>query len=64
MNQEQRILSALLHNRAAYDDVSGYIDTEEDFSDTAGIIVNYIKEYYENDEYADHVDKTFLLDQT
>jgi len=59
---ESRIISALIHDRAAYDSIGPVMDPDEDFSDQGAIIVNKVQEYYDNDVDADHIDKEFLID--
>lgn len=60
---ESRILSALVHDRSAYDSIGPVMDPEEDFSDQGSILVKKIQEYYDNDEAAESIDKQFLVDQ-
>ena len=60
---ETRILSALIHDRKAYDSIGPVMDAEEDFSDQGCIIAKKIQEYYDNDENAEDIDKQFLVDQ-
>lgn len=60
---ERRILAALLHDRKVFDNIEPVMDIEDDFGDHAQILVTKIKEYYDNDENAEYVDKDFLLDQ-
>lgn len=60
---ESRIISALVHDRQAYDNISPVMDIEEDFSDQGQIIMHKVHEYYENDDTAEYVDKDFLVDQ-
>jgi archaellum biogenesis ATPase FlaH len=60
---ERRILAALVHDRSVYDSIEPVMDIEDDFSDQGKIIASAIKEYYENDENADCVDRGFLIDQ-
>lgn len=60
---ERRILSALIHDRNVYDTIEPVMDIEDDFSDQGQIIAGKIKEYYDNDEHAEFVDREFLIDQ-
>lgn len=60
---ERRILSALIHDRNVYDTIEPVMDIEDDFSDQGQIIAGKIKEYYDNDEHAEIVDREFLIDQ-
>ena len=60
---EQRILSALIHDRSVYDNLEPIMDVEDDFGDQGQIIAAKIKEYYDNDENAEFVDREFLIDQ-
>lgn len=60
---EKRILSALLHDRDVYDTLEPIMDIDDDFSDQGQVIVSRIKEYYDNDEHAEKVDRDFLIDQ-
>ena len=60
---ERRILAALVHDRSVYDSIEPVMDIEDDFSDQGKIIASAIKEYYDNDENADCVDRGFLIDQ-
>jgi len=61
MNREQRVLSAVMSSRHAWESVSGLMD-EEDFSELAWLIICSITEYYTNDPHAGAVDKVFLID--
>jgi len=60
---ERRILAALLSDRNVYDSISPVMDIADDFDDKGGIIATHIKQYYENDEHAEAVDRQFLIDQ-
>lgn len=59
---ERRIIAALLYDRSVYDTLDPVMDIEEDFSDQGQVIVSTIKQYYDNDENAEYVDREFLLD--
>ncbi len=61
MNREQRIISALVSNRSAFDSVSAII-AEDDFTDEGWIVVARVVDYYKTDEQATHVDKGWLID--
>lgn len=52
---EQKLLSAILHNREAFDEVLA-TEIDKDLSDQADIIWQVAKEYYANDPEANHVD--------
>jgi len=60
---ERRILSALIHDRGVYDNLEPIMDVEEDFSDQGQVIASKVKEYYDNDENAQFVDRDFIIDQ-
>lgn len=59
---EQRILAAVTKSREAFDNVL-VLSVEEDFSDKAKIVWSLIKNYYGNDEEADHVDSEIIRSQ-
>jgi len=59
---ERRILAALIHDRSVYDTLEPVMDIDDDFTDQGKIIATAVKEYYDNDENADCVDKSFLID--
>lgn len=61
MNQESRILAALIADRGFYDSVR-WILAEEDFSDKAKLLVRLITEYYTTDGEATTVRKDWLCD--
>lgn len=61
MNREQRVLSAVLSDRPAWDAISALMD-EEDFSDLSWMCLQVVKEYYDNDSNAPEVDRHFLKD--
>jgi len=61
MNREQRVLSAVLNNRSAWDSISVLMD-EEDFSDLGWLLIKDMQEYYTNDVEAEHVDTGYLVD--
>lgn len=57
---EQKILSAIVHSRQAFDtvkEVEGY----NDFSDPARIIYDLVEDYYNNDPKISHVDTDILI---
>jgi len=56
---EQRILSAVIQSREAFDNTL-VLDVDEDFSDKAKIVWGRIKDFYAYDESADHVDVEIL----
>lgn len=62
-NHEHRVISAILHDRDAYESINTDINVQEDFSDMGQIVVDKIVEYYHNDPDAMHVDRDFLIDQ-
>lgn len=61
MSVENRILSAVVAGKEAYDYIAP-IMAEEDFSDHGWIIMEQVKEYYETDPNASHIDKEWLID--
>lgn len=61
-NHEHRVISAILHEREAYDSISTDINVQEDFSDMGQIVVEKIIEYYQTDPDAPRVDRDFLID--
>lgn len=61
MNREQRILSAMLTSRDAYNDIVG-IREEGDFSEQGWMLVEEIDHFYENDREATYIDKDIVKD--
>ena len=61
MNREQRVISAVLDSRQAWDVISGMME-ESDFSDLGWIILQQVQEYYNNDAQAPEVSREFLVD--
>ena len=61
MNKEQRVLSAVLTHRSAWDSISSLM-SQEDFSDLVWLIFQRVQEYYDNDAEAGAVDLPFLKD--
>lgn len=56
---EQKILSALFHNREAYDKLHPFL-IKEDFSETGSTIYGQIREFYDADDAAKNIDKEIL----
>lgn len=57
---ERRILSAILHDRQAFDTVRPVID-QEDFGDKSKLLVEQIVQFYDNDPKATKVDIDVLV---
>ena len=57
---ESQILSALMFNKEAYDELSPII-SESDFSDQSKVILKEIVDFYKKDTQATSVDKTIVL---
>jgi archaellum biogenesis ATPase FlaH len=57
---EQKILSALIHNRGAYDKLNYVLSKHEILSDQGAIIYESIAHFYENDSGAGNVDVEWL----
>jgi archaellum biogenesis ATPase FlaH len=56
---ERKILAAIIRNRAHWDAVKGHLKQEE-LSAEGAIIVDLVKEYYDTDSDAEHVDLDLL----
>ena len=61
MSREQRILSAVVNSKSAWDSISLLMD-QEDFSELGWLILDRVRLYYEQDTSAEFVDKHFLID--
>jgi len=61
MNQEHRVLAALLSDRAFYDAIEGVL-SEDDFSDKVKLVVRLVQEYYTTDRVIRQCDKQWLVD--
>ena len=61
MNREQRVLSALLSSREAYNNIAR-IREEEDFSEQGWLLVQEIDNYYTNDGKAEYIDVDLIKD--
>lgn len=61
MNREQRILSAIMTDRDAYNRIASLID-EADFSEQGWLLVGEITNFYETDNDAGHIDKDTIKD--
>lgn len=61
MNREQRILSAVISSREAYNSIVGVRD-ENDFSEQGKLLMREIDSFYESDGRASYVDRDLLKD--
>ena len=61
MNREQRVLSAVIHSRQAFNTISSMLD-EQDFSELGWCIVQEVRDHYEHDKDSTEVDKDLLVD--
>lgn len=57
---ERRVLSALLHDRRAFDTLRGMLDPD-DFGDKAKLLVEQITLFYDNDPKAEQIDVGVLV---
>jgi archaellum biogenesis ATPase FlaH len=62
MNREQRVLSAVIESRTAFNSVATLV-SEEDFTQHVWILWEEVRDYYEEDKEAKNVDATVILDR-